>query len=231
MPNRPIWSSITIAVGTCPNDLTYIKLNHCMRERCLKLGALAPGVVLPNVEPQSFCNVLAYLDGDESLSLFRSHATDPNFLLIFAQAWALAARLRLPTLQNVLISVMSAFHTTIIEGKWSYQRGTCADIHLLQAFQHLRSQFGPETHAEKFLVCFSGRTAPSIGELKKQLSSQDFNSDLREKILKETRSFERDPIIHRPYLFRVSALNPPRYPPLDVQRLPQNEGSNADARR
>ncbi|EUC45424.1 hypothetical protein COCMIDRAFT_95572 [Bipolaris oryzae ATCC 44560] len=231
MSARPIWSSVTIAVGTCPNHLTHIRLNHYIRERCLKRGALAPGVVLPNVEVHPFCIVLTYLSGDESLSVFESQATDPSFLLIFAQTWALAARLRLPTLQNELISVMSSLYTMIVEGICSYQRSAWVDTHLLRAFQHLRSQFGPETHAEKFLVCFSGRTAPLVRELEKQLSSKDFDLDIREKILKEARSFERDPIIHRPYLFRVSALNPPRYPPLDVQRLSQDEGENTDARR
>lgn len=231
MPAGPIWSSVTIAVGTYPNHLTHIRLSHHMRERCLKLGALAPGDVLPNVEVHPFCILLAYLNGDESLSVFKRQATDPSFLLIFAHTWALAARLSLRMLQNELISVMSKLYTVIDEGTCSYQRCTWTDIYLLQAFQHIRSQFGPETHAENFLVCFSSRTAPLIGELEKQLRSKDFDFDIREKILKEARSFERDPIIHCPHIFHVSTLNPPSYPPLDVQRLPQDESSNADATR
>ncbi|EUC28331.1 hypothetical protein COCCADRAFT_109451 [Bipolaris zeicola 26-R-13] len=231
MPAGPIWSSVTIAVGTYPNHLTHIRLSHHMRERYLKLGALAPGDVLPNVEVHPFCILLAYLNGDESLSVFKRQATDPSFLLIFARTWALAARLSLRMLQNELISVMSKLYTVINEGTCSYQRCTWTDIYLLQAFQHIRSQFGPETHAENFLVCFSSITAPLIGELEKQLRSKDFDFDIREKILKEARSFERDPIIHCPHIFHVSTLNPPSYPPLDVQRLPQDESSNADATR
>jgi hypothetical protein len=213
MPAMSSNTTVAITVGSNNGHPVSFGLNRRIRERCPQLGALPPGAMLPNVDDKVFHVVIAYLDGDESLTVFTSHTDDDAFLIIFAQAWVLAARLCLPLLQNKLVSVMMELHTSIIAGGGKH---CAADDHLLNAFQHLREQLGKGSHAEAFLICFIGRTAPLICQLERQLTAKNFDRDIKEKILAEARSFEGDPIKHHPHLFLGHPSSLLRYPPLGV---------------
>lgn len=86
-----------------------------------------------------------------------------------------------------------------------------ADGSLVEAFQHLREQVDPNSHAEKFLICFAGRTAPFISELERNLNSEHLDSAIRNEVLAEARSFGPDPIKHQSQLFRINPQQPPSY--------------------
>ena len=74
-----------------------------------------------------------------NLSVFASHVGSTDLLLVFAQTWALAARLNLPALQNKLISSMAESHTKSINGESrGLEQQYYADDNLTKAIQHLR---------------------------------------------------------------------------------------------
>jgi hypothetical protein len=221
--------SIMITVGSDYNQVHSVRLTNRMRESCPRLGALPPGSSLPSVHPKAFNVVLAFLDGDKTLSAFTSHFESDAILLLFAQVWALAARLALSALQNKLVSVMTELHAMFVEGGSNSHK----QQYSVNAFLHLRKEAGPNSHAEDFLVCSVGRTAPLICELERQLDDARFDKHMKERILAEARSFEKNPIKHQPQRFLVSVSNPPQYPPLQVQQayLPNGAAQAHDPRR
>lgn len=91
-------TDVIIAVASDHGQLVHVKLNDHIRERCPQLCAIPPDATLLNVYFKLLHTVLTYLDDDDSFSTFASHICTPNLLLVFAQTWALAARLCLPTL-------------------------------------------------------------------------------------------------------------------------------------
>jgi hypothetical protein len=223
--------NVIITVGSAHNLPTSAKLTPRILTNCPQLAALPPGSSLPSIHPKPFQIALAYLDGDESLSVFASYFESSIFLLRFAQTWALAARLCLPVLQNKLVVLMKVVHTYHVES--GSKRQYPADQYLFEAFRYLRKEVGHYSQAEDFLCCFVGRTAPLICELEIQLNDARFDNGVKEKILAEARSFEKDPIKHQPQRFMVSVRNPPKYPPLDVQHayLPNELVQDHDPRR
>ncbi|KAB2110105.1 hypothetical protein AG0111_0g471 [Alternaria gaisen] len=118
---------------------------------------------------------------------------------------------------NDLMTMMIGIHANIVDG-----RGADLDFHyttdesLLEAFQHLRDQIGRNSHAENFLICFAGRTAPSISELERNLDTAKTDPAIRNEILAEARSFSPDPIKNQPEMFFVNDGRPP-YPQLEIQ--------------
>jgi hypothetical protein len=221
--------SVMITVGSDYTQLHSVRLTDRMRERCPRLGALPPGSSLPSVHLKAFNVILAFLDGDKTLSAFTSHFESDAFLLLFAQVWALAARLALSGLQNKLVCVMAELHAMFVEGgSNSHKQQPSVNEYLLPALLHLCKEAGPSSHAEDFLVCSVGRTAPLICELERQLDDARFDKHMKERILVEARSFEKNPIKHRPQRFLVSVSNPPQYQPLEVrQAYLSNEAEQA----
>jgi hypothetical protein len=224
-------NNVVITVGSDHDCLTSAKLTLRIRDNCPQLAILPPGSSLPSIRPKPFQIVLAYLDGDDALSVFTSYFESNTFLLRFAETWALAARLCLPVLQDKLIMIMRDVHVHHTEH--GTKRQWPADEQLCCAIQYLREEVGPSSHAENFLICFVGRAAPLICELERQLNRWRFEKNVREKILAEARSFERDPIKHQPNRFMVSVSDLPKYPPLDVQRppVPNKQVENHNDRR
>jgi hypothetical protein len=228
MPSK---SNVIVTIGSVHNLPTSAKLTPRILQKCPQLAALPAGSSLPNIHPKPFQIILAYLDGDESLSVFIGCFKSSIFLLRFAQTWALAARLCLPVLQNKFVALMRNVYGYYVESRSNGQYPV--NQYLFEAFQHLRKEFGPNSHAEDFLCCFVGRTAPLICELERQLNDVRFDQCVKEKMLAEARSFDKDPIKYQPQRFMVSLRNPPKYPPLDVQsaHLPNELMQHHDPRR
>jgi hypothetical protein len=114
---------------------------------------------------------------------------------------------------------MASVHAKIVDGGDTGSRlQYTADGSLIRAFQHLRDRVGRNSHAENFLICFAGRTAPLICELERTLNTKNMDRVLRDAILAQARSFRPDPIKHQPRLVLVDLQKPPRYPPLEMHR-------------
>ncbi|KAI4664036.1 uncharacterized protein J4E79_003536 [Alternaria viburni] len=216
MPFKIPNDGVTITVKSDNGHLVPIELNDRVLRNCPVINAMPSGIILPNVQVKPFQVVTNYLDGDHLPSVFASHVDSSAPLLLFAQTWALAARLGLPILQNELISVMTDIHARIINGSGtdSHWQNT-ADGSLVKAFLHLREQVGANSHAEKFLICFVGKTAPFISELEQNLTREHLDPAIRNEILEKARSFGQDPIKHQPQMFRINPQQPPKYRPLE----------------
>ncbi|KAI4961322.1 hypothetical protein J4E86_000350 [Alternaria arbusti] len=216
MPFKIPNDSVTITVKSDNGHLVPIELNDRVLRNCPVINAMPSGTILPNVQVKPFQVVTNYLDGDHLPSVFASHVDSSAPLLLFAQTWALAARLGLPILQNELISVMTDIHARIINGSGTDSRWqNTADGSLVKAFLHLREQVDRNSHAEKFLICFVGKTAPFISDLERNLNRERHDSAIRDEILTAARSFGPDPIKHEPQTFRVNPQQPPKYRPLE----------------
>jgi hypothetical protein len=150
--------------------------------------------MLPTTQPAPFVAVLSYLNGDDALASVTGKRHKTKLLLLFAQMWALAARLGLPDLQNKLVLALGAiYEQTVSDNLQNLERHYPADNLVWKAFRRLSEEVGKDRHAEKFLICFVGR-----------------------KVLAEARSFDRDLIRYRPCMFRVSVSKPSQYLPLAV---------------
>jgi hypothetical protein len=198
-----------ITVGTPPVE---VELSSRVREHCPLLRSLLPHSSLPKVHITAFRIVLSYLDGDNDVTRFMAHTHD-NILLHFAQAWSLAAQLKLPLMQNKLVSIMTDIYNESLENEASYP----ADDNVLKSFRHLREECGHDSHAEKFLTSFVGRTTLSILALKTQLRNMGFDSDVRNNLVAEARSLNCDPIKYTRYRFLVDVSCPLRYEPLEIR--------------
>jgi hypothetical protein len=114
---------------------------------------------------------------------------------------------------------MTNIHAKIVGGRDTGLRlQQTVDGSLVKAFRHLQKQVGRNSEAEKFLICFAGRTAPLIGELEQTLNSEDIDPDIQRNVLTEARSFGPDPIKHQPEAFLVNPQKPPKYRPLELHR-------------
>ncbi|CAN9242114.1 unnamed protein product [Alternaria alternata] len=158
-----------------------------MRRRCFVLSAIPPGAILRGVQFEPFRAVMNYLDSGECPPIFTGLAEGNASLLLFAQTGA----------------------------DLDFQYTT--DESLLEAFQHLRDQIGRNSHAENFLICFAGRTAPSISELERDLGTAKADPAIRNEILAEARSFSPDPIKNQPEMFFVNDRRPPSHPQFEIQ--------------
>jgi len=137
--------------------LVPIELNNRVLRNCPEINAMPSGTILPTVQVRPFQAVTSHLDGDDLPSVFASHVDISAPLLLFAEMWALVARLGPPILQNELISFMTKVHASIIDGSETGVRWQqAADGSLVEAFRHLREQVGANSHAEKFLISFVG---------------------------------------------------------------------------
>lgn len=212
---------IMVTVGPAYGPLTTFQISSRARESCPFFYVLQQGSMLPTTQVEPFRIVLVCLNRAADFEHFISPKLDTRDLLLFVKVWALAARLGLPALQNTLVS---AFHVMINTPPYfndpsNFDRKYPADVYVLQAIQHLRKEVGNDSHAEKFLVCLVGRTAPLIRELEKQLKRKSFPSDIKEKILLEVRAFVKDPIKHKPSIFRITTSTPPQYLPLEIRHI------------
>jgi hypothetical protein len=176
-----------ITVGTPPVE---VELSSRVREHCPLLRSLLPHSSLPKVHITAFRIVLSYLDGDNDVTRFMAHTHDTTLLLHFAQAWSLAAQLKLPLMQNKLVSIMTDIYNESLENEASYP----ADDNVLKSFRHLREECGHNSHAEKFLTSFVGRTTLSILALKTQLQNMGFDPDVRNNLVAEARSLNCDQV-------------------------------------
>ena len=211
-------NSVTIALELGDGSHVPFELSSRMRRRCFVLSAIPPGAILRGVQFEPFRAVMNYLDSGECPPIFTGLAEGNASLLLFAQTWVLAAQLGLTGLQNDLMTMMIGIHANIVDGRVAdldFQYTT--DESLLEAFQHLRDQIGRNSHAENFLICFAGRTAPSISELERNLDTAKTDPAIRNEILAEARSFSPDPIKNQPEVFFVNDRRPPSYPQLEIQ--------------
>jgi hypothetical protein len=199
-----------ITVGTPPVE---VELSSRVREHCPLLRSLLPHSSLPKVHITAFRIVLSYLDGDNDVTRFMAHTHDTTLLLHFAQAWSLAAQLKLPLMQNKLVSIMTDIYNESLENEASYP----ADDNVLKSFRHLREECGHNSHAEKFLTSFVGRTTLSILALKTQLRNMGFDPDVRNNLVAEARSLNCDPIKYTRHRFLVDVSCPLRYEPLEIR--------------
>jgi hypothetical protein len=204
-----------ITVGAPPVE---VELSNRVRAHCLLLRSLLPNSSLPKVHFTTFSLVLSYLDGDNDLTRFVAHTHDTTLLLNFARAWSFAAQLKLPLLQNKLVSVMTDIYNESLEKGTDYP----ADDDLFKAFRHLRDECGNDSHAEKFLTSFVGRTTLSILVLKTQLRNKGFDPDVRNNLVAEARSLSRDAIKYTRYRFLVDVARPPRYRSLEIRVNPSD---------
>ncbi|KAH3963403.1 hypothetical protein HBI70_181390 [Parastagonospora nodorum] len=202
-----------VTVGSIHGQPTDVEISSRAQALCQFLRDLPSGSALPDVRIASLRIVLAYLDGDEALTGLMTSTHDTALLLLFAQTWALAARLGLPTVQNKLTSAMQDVYDVSLDDHTVYP----ADEFLLKAFSHLVQEAGKDSHAESFLICFVARTTPTTSELEKQLNANGFAENIRGSLLAEARSFDRDPIEQTPQRFRVDTSHPPSYQPLDAR--------------
>ncbi|KAF1919687.1 hypothetical protein BDU57DRAFT_569476 [Ampelomyces quisqualis] len=202
-----------ISVGPTYGLSTFVKLSSRVRELCPFLRSLPPNCSLPAVFIMPFRIVLAYLDGDLALNSFTEYNRDISLLLLFASTWVLAARLGLPALQNSLLAAMTSIYDETLRSREHYP----VDEDLDQAFCHVRKEVGTNSHAEKFLICFVGRTTSLTSELEKRINRHIFDEEISGQLLAEARSFSPDPIKHASKRFRVDAFNPPYYRPLEIQ--------------
>ncbi|KAH7395221.1 hypothetical protein DE146DRAFT_764965 [Phaeosphaeria sp. MPI-PUGE-AT-0046c] len=213
-------TGIQIHIGSAYGPPTAIEVSSRARNLCPSLRSLAPGSSLPTTDITPFRTVLSYLDGDAALTEFTHSNRDTSLLLLFATTWTLAARLHLPDLQNSLITAMAGIYVQALQERHSYP----ADPYVDQAFRHLHAEIGRDSHAERFLVCFIGRTAPLIPALKKQLKLYHFDKEICEKILAEARSFAPDPIRYDIARAHVDTLHPPQYAPIEIHHASLSEG-------
>lgn len=202
-----------VTVGSTHGPPTDSEISSRAQALCQFLQDLPPGSALPDVHIASLRIVLAHLDGDEALTTLTTSTRGTSLLLLFAQTWALAARIGLPIVQNKLISTMEDIYDASLDNRTVYP----ADANLLKAFDSLVQEVGKNSHAEVFLICFVARTTPITSELEKQLGAHDFATDIRGSILAEARSFGHDPIKHMPRRFRVDTSHPPSYRPLEAR--------------
>jgi hypothetical protein len=173
--------------------------------------------MLPTTQPAPFVAVLSYLNGDDALASITGKKYKTKLLLLFAQMWALAARLGLPDLQNKLVLALGAiYEQTVSDNLQNLERHYPADNLVRKALRRLSEEVGKDRHAEEFLICFVARTAPMISDLERQLKYSSFDRGVGRKVLAEARSFDRDPIRYRPCMFRVSVSKPSQYLPLEV---------------
>jgi hypothetical protein len=214
-------SSIRIKVGFTHGPPVTVELSGRTRALCPFLAMLSHGAMLPTVQIKPFLVVVSCLNVDETVAVLTKGDHDTSQLLLFAHSWALAARLSLPAVQNTLVAVMTDIYMKIVHDARRKQTAVFpANENVLRAIQYLREEVGGNSEAERFLVCFIGRTTPLIHDLERQLEQDRFDRRTSEALLAEARSFERDPIKHKSRIFRVSVSNPPRYRPLDVQYVP-----------
>jgi hypothetical protein len=204
-----------ITVGTPPVE---VELSSRVREHFPLIRSLLPYSSLPTVHITAFRLVLSYLDGDTDLIRSTVHTHDTTILLHFSQAWSSAAQLKLPRMQNKLIAAMADIYNESLENRTSYP----ADNDLLKAFRHLRDECGNDSHAEKFLISFVGRTASSTKVMKMQLRDRGFDLDVRDNLVAEARSISHDPIKCTRYKFFVDVSCPPRYKTLNIRVNPAN---------
>jgi hypothetical protein len=155
----------SIMMITVDSPAVDVELNNRMREHCPLLYHLPLHSSLLNVHITPLRLVLSYLDGDDALTQFVGYTHDTTLLLRFAQAWSLAARMVLPTMQNKLVSIMTEVYKDSLEVGEAYQ----ADENLLFSSHHLHTQCGRDSHAEMLLASFVGRTTTSIPQLDMQL--------------------------------------------------------------
>jgi hypothetical protein len=202
-----------ITVGTPPVE---VELSNRVRERCPLLRSILPLSSLPKVHITAFRLVLSYLNGDHDLTQFTALAHNTTLLLRFAQTWSLAAKMKLPRLQDKLVSTMADVYSHSLDNGTRYP----ADDNLLKAFRHLHEECGNDSQAEKFLTIFVGRTTSAITSLKAQLQHRKFDQELQNNLLAEARSLERDPIKYLRSRFLVDIDSPPGYEPLDINVRP-----------
>jgi hypothetical protein len=202
-----------VTVGSIHGPPTDVEISSRAQELCQFLRDLPFGSALPDVRIASWRIVLAYLDGEEALTALTTSTHDTALLLLFAQTWALAARLGLPIVQNRVISTMYDIYDASLNDCTVYPAGE----YLLKAFNHLVQEVGKNSHAESFLICFVARTTPATSELEKQLGTHGFAENIRGSLLIEARSFDRDPIKHTLQRFQVDASYAPSYQPLEAR--------------
>jgi hypothetical protein len=206
-------TSITVAVGSAYGPPLAIEVSSRARELCPFLRSIPRGYLLPTVHIESFRITLSYLNGDDALNVLTVMKHDSQLLRLFAQSWALTARMGLVALQNKLISMMTDIYLiTLKDSRRNPTARFAVDGNLLYAFQHLSEEIGEDSQAERFLVCFIGRTTSLICELERQLKEGGFDRRIRKNLLIEARSFEPDSIKNTPRNFHVSVSSPPPVP-------------------
>lgn len=183
-----------------------------MRGPCPLLRSLPQGSSLLTFFIAPFRTVLAYLDRDTTLDAFTKYNRDTSLVLLFDSTWALAARLGLPRMQNSLVATMTDIYYEILQTREHYP----VDKNLDQAFRHLCEVVSTNSHAEKFLICFVGRTTLLTSELEKQIKRHKFEEEISDRILAEARSFSADPIKCASKRFRVDVSDAPRYRPVEL---------------
>jgi hypothetical protein len=111
---------------------------------------------------------------------------------------------------------MADIYNDSLEDRTSYP----GDNDLLKAFRHLRDECGNDSHAEKFLISFVGRTVSSIKAMKTQLRDRGFDLDVRDNLVAEARSLSHDPIKCTLHRFLADISCPPRYKPVKIHVSP-----------
>jgi len=175
--------SISVTVGFAYNSSFTVHIGSRARERCAFLRTLSPGAILPNVHVKPFRIILSHLSGEDCFATPTIANLDTYQLLLFARTWALAARMGLPVLQNKLVAAMRIIYMEAVNNAlWGEKVAFPADKTILRAFRHLHQEIGQDSEAENFLVCFMGRTTPSIPDLKRQLKQNGFDRKTSEAL-------------------------------------------------
>ncbi|CAI6342275.1 unnamed protein product [Periconia digitata] len=229
-----------ISVGSFYGLPQTFHISTTAQRFCPLLAILPCGTSLPRTHTKVFDLVLQYLSGDEEhgidSALITSLHPTPNIVL-FAQTWALAARMNIPYLQDHLIQKMYDIYKSLIEKLYdgndtdtsssstsSIEPSPPATMipprQIVRAFLHLDRSVRPDSHAEKFLICFIAGLVPDARVLEQQMQRMTrLDERIREKIVAEARLKSLDggngDVVRRFLVHgRREVL---RYPPLEIE--------------
>lgn len=215
------------------------------RANCSFLATLEPWSFLPDTPVEPFRVVLKYLDFDGTVLGLSSNTYsglidhDDGVLLLSAHVWVLAGKLKLGHLQNRLIDRLRVLYGGACHVRdaraGSYTREQRerhtyhANFFLALAFQHLETECGADSLAERFLICFIGRLAQDLNKLMHDMRESGISTRIQSRIMDEARALSNDPIKFDIRQFKTTASDhrdnnhnlPTVYPPVKRSAFPE----------
>lgn len=238
MSPRP---GIDIQVAARYGDTELCHISDRAQAQCPFLDSLEHGSSLPDTPADYFKIILRYLDGQDTD--FEPMQFTTNALLLFAQTWALAAKMNLPAIQNKLVDRFKSLysHACRVRDSPPVHYATQArpnynpDMFVAEAFKVLNKECGNDSRAERFLICWVARFALDVTQLEHRLNSLAgyITGTIRKKILHDAKELSADPIKYDIERFMVKRSDRHNYTPLTVVSPPEafNEAQSEVDRR
>ncbi|KAF1993207.1 hypothetical protein P154DRAFT_583030 [Amniculicola lignicola CBS 123094] len=207
------------AIGVHPEMLL---VNRHAQERCAFFRSMQSGARLPDTSPEALPIALRYLDNVQDCHSLRE---DAKLLLRFAHAWTLATKLGTPELQNSLLDDMTEIYLGTKYLRQKHPRANQSRLtfstsqYVNETFHHLE-QSGPRNEADKFWICFVGRSSHHIKGLDLELRNNNVGRGTFNEIIAQGQLLDDNIIDHAGGQFRIDLLRPrPFNPPEKTCRI------------